>query len=356
MKNKKVLFLFLVPVSFLLIQAAKYINGFAEYYALKIYPSIASAASLISSKVTFSVAEAVCALLLILVASYIIVTVIKTIKNKTLAYAVKFMVNMAAAASILYFTFVLFCGINYYRSEFTSYSGLEIKQSTKEDLVSLCEILISDANDLRSRVKAGKSETAVLDDESYYGTAKRAQYSLNKLSDKYEVLKGSYPAPKPVIMSKAMSNMRITGIFFPFTFESNVNIDIPPFEIPSAMCHELVHLRGFMREDEANFLSYLACIDSDYDDFAYSGTLLALVHSMNALYEEDRDSFVMLSKTYSEGLKNDLVYSSQYWRQFDTKAAEISDKVNDAYLKANNQADGVKSYGRMVDLLLAYYR
>ncbi|HPE16562.1 MAG TPA: DUF3810 family protein, partial [Oscillospiraceae bacterium] len=32
------------------------------------------------------------------------------------------------------------------------------------------------------------------------------------------------------------------------------------------------------------------------------------------------------------------------------------DRMNDAYLKANAQRDGVKSYGRMVDLLLAEYR
>jgi len=30
--------------------------------------------------------------------------------------------------------------------------------------------------------------------------------------------------------------------------------------------------------------------------------------------------------------------------------------VNDTYLKANNQSDGVKSYGKVVDLLLAWYR
>ena len=30
--------------------------------------------------------------------------------------------------------------------------------------------------------------------------------------------------------------------------------------------------------------------------------------------------------------------------------------MNDAYLRLNQQEDGVQSYGRMVDLLLAYYR
>jgi hypothetical protein len=83
--------------------------------------------------------------------------------------------------------------------------------------------------------------------------------------------------------------------------------------------------------------------------------MLALSHSMSVLYYEDYESFAELYNTYSEDVKNDLRYSSSYWKQFETKVAEISNKVNDTYLKANNQEDGVKSYGRMVDLLLAYY-
>ena len=39
------------------------------------------------------------------------------------------------------------------------------------------------------------------------------------------------------------------------------------------------------------------------------------------------------------------------WDEEDAK-----ETVNDTYLKANGQTDGVRSYGRMVDLLLAYYR
>ena len=38
------------------------------------------------------------------------------------------------------------------------------------------------------------------------------------------------------------------------------------------------------------------------------------------------------------------------------KAAEVSARINDSYLKAHRQEDGVKSYGRMVDLMLAYYK
>ena len=35
------------------------------------------------------------------------------------------------------------------------------------------------------------------------------------------------------------------------------------------------------------------------------------------------------------------------------EAAEVHEQLNDAYLKANGQTEGVRSYGRMVDLLIA---
>ena len=36
--------------------------------------------------------------------------------------------------------------------------------------------------------------------------------------------------------------------------------------------------------------------------------------------------------------------------------SEVSEKVNNTYLKSNMQEDGTKSYGRMVDLLIGLWR
>lgn len=353
--SKRVIILMLVPISLLLTAYARFNLSFAEFYALEVYPVFAESISFFTSKLKFSLTEFLIILLIIATMIYLIITVVKTIMNKSLVYFKDFFLNISVSLSIIIFLFVLFCGINYYRYEFTHYSGLKIQDSSKEDLINLCEILINDANEMRSKLNTSSEGSAELYDANYYGTAERARTSFNNISEKYEVLKGDYPAPKAVFFSNAMSHMRITGMFFPFTFEANVNVDIPPYQIPSTMLHELVHLRGFMREDEANFISYLSCINSGFDDFAYSGTMLALAYSMDALYYEDYDVYVSLYSTYSEDVKNDLRYTSNYWKQFETKVAEISNKVNDSYLKVNNQQDGVKSYGRMVDLLLAYY-
>ena len=112
-----------------------------------------------------------------------------------------------------------------------------------------------------------------------------------------------------------------------------------------------------MREEEANFLSCLACRESDSLFVRYSGTILALIYCGNALAAQDMELYGKLWQQYDAGILRDFAANAEYWKQFEnTVISNTADKVNDTYLKANEQEDGVKSYGRVVDLLLADYR
>ena len=53
----------------------------------------------------------------------------------------------------------------------------------------------------------------------------------------------------------------------------------------------------------------------------------------------------------SDNVKADLSANSSFWKRYDSKVAEVSGQINDHYLKANGQSDGIKSYDRMVDLM-----
>lgn len=353
--KKKWFFLGLIPISILLTILAKNNLSFAEYYSLNIYPFFVNSLGGLTSKFRNSISEIIIFVIIFSLLVLTILVIIEIIRHRTFSFLKKYIFVLTSITSVIYFLFVLFCGINYYRYEFTLYSGLEIQNSSKEDLVELVEILIEDANEYRAKLSTNNG-SAKLFDSNYYETADRSKNAMNRISEEYNVLGGNFPIPKPVRQSKLMSYLGITGMFFPFTFESNINVHIPPYQIPAVMLHELVHMRGFMREDEANFIAYLASIKSGYDDFYYSGTMSALTHSMNALYMADYSEFERLYKTYTEDVKKDMEFSRSYWRQFETKIQTVSHKINDTYLKANNQHDGVRSYGRMVDLLLAYYR
>lgn len=111
-----------------------------------------------------------------------------------------------------------------------------------------------------------------------------------------------------------------------------------------------------MREDEANFIGYLACINSDKGVFRYSGYLTGWVYAGNALARQDMESYRELYSSLKPEVIKDLRDNSQFWDQYEGKVAEVANQVNDTYLKLNDQKEGVKTYGRMVDLMLAYHR
>lgn len=359
-------FLILLPLGGILLAAARSSTAFAEWYAVRIYPVLSGFLGLLFGLFPFSVYELLLVLLLPALLFWVwgLVRSIRPRKGSGLApdgglrwkrFLARSGIWLAVAVSCAWLGFVLLCGINYSRQTYAHHSGLTLRESDSGELALLCEELIQNVNAAREQVQED-GEGCMRLSLSVGRTARAARDSYRKLGESQPVLSGVYGRVKPVFFSHLMSYTGITGVYFPFTVEANVNVDIPDYSIPSTMCHELTHLKGFMREDEANFIGYLACVGSDNPDFVYSGYALAVIHSMNALYQADYDAFSRLARTYSPAVLRDFQANSTYWKSFEGTVSQISDAVNDSYLKANQQTDGVQSYGRMVDLLLADYR
>lgn len=260
--------------------------------------------------------------------------------------------------SFLFFWLTCTCNVNYNRYSFAQIAGLTVQDSGTQELYRLCMRLADEANGLRGQLTKEDEDGAMeLTEASVRELSKTARAAYASMNEEYGVFDYRTANTKPIFFSRLMSYTDLVGVYCPITMETNVNTDVADYSIPSSMCHELAHFYGFMREDEANFIGYLACMKSDSVEFRYSGTLLALIHAGNQLAEVDMEAYNQLWTTYSEGVIRDLKQNSEYWEQFkDSVVREVSTNVNDAYLKANNQSDGVRSYGRMVDLLLAYYR
>lgn len=368
-KLKRIFLLLLIPISLFILWICKNNSDIAEYiFARGVIRWITQAISLVVGIIPYSLMEleiiAVPIILVIFLARFIIKIISKIRNNKKeLDYVIlKEVMNAACTISILLFIYVIFAGVNYYRYPFSAISDLTIEDSSVEDLYYLNLSLANKAADLREKLHLNdgtEDEFGVLqlDTMNWKELSNTAANAFDKLSLVYPVFKGNYGAPKPVLFSKFMSRMEITGIFWPFSLEANVNVEAAPYSIPATMSHELAHLHGFMREDEANFIAYLACLQSENLEFQYSGVMLALTYASNQLYKESPELYRKVQLNYNEGMFADLRDEYFYWKQFeDTVISAVSTTMNDNYLKANNQSDGVKSYGRMVDLLLAEYK
>ena len=359
-KLKRLWILLLFPLALLLLVIAKRSVYFTEeVFAKVIFHVYSQLYSSVTGLLPFSLAEMGILLGLVAIPVLIIWRIVVYIKGKgrRLYLIAADLISLLCIASVVYFMLVLGCSVNYYRRPVAEYLGMTVRESSTEELYAL-------HTELTERTNAVRKQLVTEDDTGVYALsvserelAKLCDEAYEAVSKVHSIFHGVYPKPKRVLFSSVMSKMELAGVYVPFTMEANVNVDIPDYSIASAMCHELAHLRGFIREDEANYISYLACMSSDSLEVQYSGLMEALILSGNALYSKNPDLYYEVRAGYDDAVNRDLAANSAYWAQFhDTKISNTTEKLNDSYLKANNQSDGVQSYGRMVDLLLAEYR
>lgn len=341
-----------LAISGILILCAAKLEGFAEWYAGHIYPVLVSVIGRVTGIFPFSVVEIGLYLGIVLLIGTAVWTIVRVVRGKQDAEVVlSWAAGLFLAASVLFFLYVINCGINYRRTSFSEKSGILVESYTVKDLARTCEWLTDEVNQRTDSVQRDTDGIMQLELSEQEG----AVQAMENLSEIYPALQGYYPQPKKLLVSEILSYQSLTGVYSPFTVEANYNGDMVPYNIPFTMCHELSHLRGFMQEEEANFIAFLACEQSERNDFQYSGYLLGWIYSMNALRRADEGAWQTVRAELDGSVEADLRANNYFWSTYDGAIAEVSNKVNDGYLKANGQGDGVQSYGRMVDLLVAYY-
>ena len=246
LKLKRLYLLLLFPLGVILVLLARLDNGWVEHFFVPfIYKPLSYVIGSACSSVSFSVTE----MLTVLAVAFLIYYIIKNFKSP-----LRVLINLLCTAAVMFFLFEIFMGLNYYRYEAKEYLDIEVKPATKEQLYDLCQTLAEDMNKYRAELETDENGVARLMDKNRSETAYSAMEAYKDLSADYSFLKSADIRNKPLISSKLFSCVLTTGIYFPYTFESNINVDAPEHTIPATMCHELTHYRGFMRENEANFL------------------------------------------------------------------------------------------------------
>ena len=141
-----------------------------------------------------------------------------------------------------------------------------------------------------------------------------------------------------------------------FTGEANINVAFPDYTIPFTAAHELSHQRGIAREDEANFMAFLVCIDSDDAYIRYSGYLNLLEYVLSALYSASPVLYYSVIETVSPEIRAEMQAYSKFFEKYrNSTASKVSETVNNTSLILQG-TEGTKSYGMVVDLAVAYYK
>jgi hypothetical protein len=260
---------------------------------------------------------------------------------------------MYAAGSV--FLFVLLWGGTYSASKLDVRLGLGTEPQTETILYKTAKKHLSDVL-MYSDIPRDSGGAA--DAGGFKALAPEAAAAMRALMKSGPDIYGSVPVspPKRALSYAVLGAFGISGIYIPFTGEAIVNtISTDPF-LPSVMTHELAHRLGFAQEDDANFIAYLACMESEEQVFRYSGALMAFNYCYNALSDPELRRSLWSTLEKNRMVLQDFARNREAWQKYDRPVLrESAAAVNNSYLRSMGQADGVKSYGKVVDLLIALY-
>lgn len=263
------------------------------------------------------------------------------------------LVCMGCAAAFL---FVFLYGVHHTAPSLASQMGLTVEKYSVEQLAELMARTTEASNVLAPQVP--RDENGVCDFGAFRAMAADISDAYTAFSDEYAAFDRS-PAgrvKRSLIGGRVMSYVDLAGYYCPWTAESVVSSDVVDTHIPFNIAHETAHGIGIGPEAECNFAAWLVCKDHSDPKIAYSGWLCAFIYANNALYAADHAAWQVQYASLSEQVRFDLKVLSDSLARFEnTRVNELGSRANDALIKATGQPEGLRSYGKVVDLMLAYY-
>ena len=318
------------------------------YYSNGIYPVISQFFRILFGWVPFSVGEILYVLLIVLGIRYLYANRLKIRK-----FPFQFLRNVVMVLSVFYFTFNLVWGLNYYRKPIAENFAIRDSIQTHE-VIDLAERLIVKTNQLQFNLTSDSTKRV------------QVPYTRNKIFDKtvngYEQLQKELPfleydhrSLKKSMFSTLASYMGIGGYLNPFTNEAQVNALTPEFRFPVISGHEVGHQVGYSKENETNFIGYLVTVKNDDPYFQYSASAYALSHCLSAIRRTDKEKFDELYAKVNVGVQENYRELYEHNLEYVNPFEPIFKSVFNTFLKANQQKDGIKSYSKIVQLMVGYH-
>ena len=340
-------------VSLILYLVMTYSVTFADWFNQTIGAGVRSALSVLTSWIPFSVGEAI----ILLLPLGLFLTLRLAVRRYCGSWRAAFVYVgiLLSVASTLFSSFTLGFAAGYRSSPLDQKLEMERAPVSATELYDTAVILVENINELSREINFGGDDFSVMP-YNLNELNRRLNTAYTEISQEYTFITHVNSRVKPVLLSEVMSYMHVTGVYSFFTGEANLNVNFPDYTIPYTAAHEMAHQRGIAREDEANFMAFLVCINSDDPYIRYCGYLNTYEYVASALYRANKDLYFKAAERMDQAVNLEMVaYNDFYDKYRDTTASQISGAVNDSYLQSQG-TPGTVSYGMVVDLTVAYYK
>ena len=250
---------------------------------------------------------------------------------------------------------------NHYAPALADELELEVGQYTTEELADATRFYLSQAAERAPLVP--RKDDGELVKQDFFELARVTGASYEDLARSYPIFRGpTVPVKALLIWGEPLLYTGHTGMYWAPTAESGVPLNTAKADLPFIMCHEAAHRLGIASEQEANFVAFLACQASDDVRLSYSGYFNAFGYCLNALLRTDPERVQpLLQEVADAGLYEGVVYvltdreaTRAHYQAYEGPVEDVGTAVNDTYLKSFGESEGVRSYGLVVDYLIAW--
>ncbi|MBR3894093.1 MAG: DUF3810 domain-containing protein [Clostridia bacterium] len=261
-----------------------------------------------------------------------------------------------SAVCICLILFVWNFAPGYYASPLHEKIGLAREKCSAEELYQTAEILSNELHNVSEEILFLEDGTSLMP-YSYEELNRKLLAAYESFCEKNDFMDTFRSRAKPIMLSEPLSYTHITGIYTFFTGEANLNVNFPDYTKPYTAAHELAHQRGIAREDEANFVAFLVCMESDDPYIRYSALLNVYEYVISALRSANKKLYRLSYENLPLTVKNEEIAYSEFFEKYrENVAADISEATNNSYLQSQGAPQGTRSYHMVVDLAVAYYR
>jgi Protein of unknown function (DUF3810) len=312
-------------------------------YSTSIYPRIQAILTPVSNLVPFALFDVLTVAAVVILILAVAFAVVRARAERRLRPLAGLLASIATTAAVVYLVFLAVWGLNYRRMPMEERLALDRAAPSTEQVVTLGLEAIRRMNGLYQEAHRTGWEP-----DPRYDRA---------LLDAYAFVQQKLGAARSAVPGRLKSSIygayfrwtTVDGMVDPFALEVLTNPDLLPFERTFIAAHEWAHLAGFADESEANFVAWLTCIRAGAAA-QYSGWL-SLYWQIGS--EVGPDERRRLWDAVADGPRRDVqAINDRLQRGQLPFLRKMSWRVYDGYLRANRVEEGIRSYGKVITLIL----
>ena len=259
-------------------------SAFCDWYKLTAYGVISDGLGKITAWIPFPLGEVLGYFGVIALAIGVILLPLLFFfrrKIKFRKFTVRFWKGIFLTVVIMFFVYTL--------NWIIPFRGTVLKvKGAKERTYSIMEIqtvrnyLVEQLNACAKEVERDENGRVIYDREKMMQATFKA---MQEQAKDYPLLAGYYPPMMGALCSDFLNWMNIGGYTYPYTMEITWNVYCTDFRYPTLLAHESSHHQGYYQENEANFIAFLACTQSEDPLIRYAGYDYAYAYVEDAYVE-----------------------------------------------------------------------